>query len=72
MPPALNPSFVTIGCQKTVLLCNIQYYYSNVQPRLRLHLGEYLYEASEEYVLEGKIFKLTNKLLEVVLENYGK
>ncbi len=33
MPPAQNPSFVTIGCQKTVLLCNIQYYCINVQPR---------------------------------------
>jgi hypothetical protein len=31
-----------------------------------------LYEASEEYILEGKIFKLTNDLLEAVLENYGK
>ncbi len=29
---AQNPSFVTIGCQKTVLLLNIQYYCSNVQP----------------------------------------
>jgi hypothetical protein len=37
-----------------------------------LHLGEYSYEASEEYILEGKIFKLANELLEVVLENYGK
>jgi hypothetical protein len=33
-----------------------------------LCLGEYLYEASEEYILERKIFKLTNKLLEVVLK----
>ncbi len=33
MPPAQNPSFVMIGCQKTVLLHNIQYYCSNVQPR---------------------------------------
>ncbi len=32
MPPAQNPSFVMIGCQKTVLLCNIQYYCSNMQP----------------------------------------
>jgi hypothetical protein len=32
MPPAQNPSFVTIGCQKTVLLHNIQYYCSNMQP----------------------------------------
>jgi hypothetical protein len=32
MPLAQNPSFVTIGCQKTVLLHNIQYYCSNVQP----------------------------------------
>ncbi len=32
MPPAQNPSFVTIGWQKTVLLRNIQYYCSNVQP----------------------------------------
>jgi hypothetical protein len=30
--PARNPSFVMIGCQKTVLLPNIQYYCSNVQP----------------------------------------
>ncbi len=37
-----------------------------------LRPGEYLYEASEEYILEGKIFKQTNKLLEVILENYGK
>jgi hypothetical protein len=29
-------------------------------------------KASEEYILEGKIFKLQNKLLEVVLENYGE
>ncbi len=36
MPPAQNPSFVTIGCQKTVLLRNIQYYCSNVQPSLVL------------------------------------
>ncbi len=36
VPPAQNPSFVTIGCQKTVLLRNIQYYCSNVQPRTRL------------------------------------
>ncbi len=34
MPPAQNPSFVMIGCQKTVLLRNTQYYCSNVQPRL--------------------------------------
>ena len=33
VPLAQNPSFVTIGSQKTVLLCNIQYYCSNVQPR---------------------------------------
>jgi hypothetical protein len=33
MPPAQNPSFVTIGWPKTVLLRNIQYYCSNVQPR---------------------------------------
>jgi hypothetical protein len=33
VPPAQDPSFVTIGCQKTVLLRNIQYYCSNVQPR---------------------------------------
>ncbi len=32
MLPAQNPSFVTIGCQKKILLRNIQYYYSNVQP----------------------------------------
>ncbi len=32
MPPAQSPSFVMIGCQKTVLLQNIQYYCSNVQP----------------------------------------
>jgi hypothetical protein len=37
-----------------------------------LRLGEYLYEANEEYILEGKIFKLTDKLSEVVLENYGE
>jgi hypothetical protein len=37
-----------------------------------LRLGQYLYEASEENILEGKIFQLTNELLEVVLENYGK
>jgi hypothetical protein len=37
-----------------------------------LRLGEYVYEASEEYILERKIFKLTNELFEVVLENYGK
>jgi hypothetical protein len=37
-----------------------------------LRLGEYSYEASEEYILEGKIFKLTNKLSEVILEKYGK
>jgi hypothetical protein len=37
-----------------------------------LRLGEYLYEASGEYILERKIFKPTNKLLEVVLENNGK
>ncbi len=37
-----------------------------------LRLGEYVYKASEEYILERKIFKLTNNLLEVVLENYGK
>jgi hypothetical protein len=29
-------------------------------------------EASEEYILEGKMFKPTNELWEVVLENYGK
>ncbi len=34
VPLAQNTSFVTIGCQKTVLLCNIQYYCSNVQPRV--------------------------------------
>jgi hypothetical protein len=33
-----------------------------------LHLGEYSYEASEEDISERKIFKLTNELLEVVLE----
>ncbi len=32
MLPTKNPSSVTIGCQKTVLLRNIQYYCSNVQP----------------------------------------
>jgi hypothetical protein len=37
-----------------------------------LRLGEYLYEASEEYILEEKIFKLPTELSEVVLENYGK
>ncbi len=36
MLPAQNPSFVTIGCQKTVLLRNTQYYCSNVQPRAEL------------------------------------
>ncbi len=35
MPPAQNPSFVRTGCQKTVLLRNIQYYCSNMQPRTR-------------------------------------
>ncbi len=39
---------------------------------LRQRQGEYLYEASEEYISEEKIFKLTKKLLEVVLENYGE
>ncbi len=34
MPPAQIPSFVTIGWPKTVLLHNIQYYCSNMQPRL--------------------------------------
>jgi hypothetical protein len=34
MPPAQNPSFVMIGWPKTVLLRNIQYYCSNLQPRL--------------------------------------
>ncbi len=37
VPPAQNPSFVTTGCQKTVLLHNIQYYCSNVQPRPNAH-----------------------------------
>jgi hypothetical protein len=37
-----------------------------------LHVEEYLYEASEEYILERKTFKLTNELLQVVLENYGE
>jgi hypothetical protein len=31
-----------------------------------------LYEASEEYISKGKIFKLTNELAEVILENYGE
>ncbi len=37
-----------------------------------LRVGKYLYEASEKYILEGKTFKLTNELLEVAVENYGK
>ncbi len=30
-----------------------------------LRLGEYLYEASEKYILEGKIFKLTNSFRKI-------
>ena len=33
-----------------------------------LRIGEYVYEASVECILERKIFKLTNELLEVNLE----
>ncbi len=33
MPPARNPSFVTVGWQKTVIRSNTQYYCSKVQPR---------------------------------------
>ncbi len=40
MPLARNPSFVTIGCQKTVLLHNIQYYCSNVQPSSQINLHQ--------------------------------
>ena len=39
---------------------------------LAARLEEYLYEASEEYIPEGQIFKLTNMLSEPSLENYGK
>ncbi len=39
MPPAQNPSFVTIGWQKTVIWSNTQYYCSNLQPSPRPHLN---------------------------------
>jgi hypothetical protein len=37
-----------------------------------LHLGEYSYEASEKYILEGKNIEANKQVMEVVLENYGE